>query len=98
MVEDFQVIRLLFPIPAHEEMAVGFLRALASPLGGYADQVRPETRVEQIAAWAAIGGNDTAGFVTALESGAGTELDFLVDELEKMTFRELVENVCNRNI
>lgn len=98
MVEDFQKIRLLFPVPAHEKVAVRLLRTLASPLGRHADRVCPETSVEQLSVWAADAGTDTVDFVRALEVGADMELDFLADALEGMTFRELVENVCNRHI
>jgi hypothetical protein len=96
MAQDFQTIRLLFPVPAHEKAAVRLLRALAVLVGDYADQVRPETKVEEIMARAEAGGADTVEFITALEAGIGMEADSLADGFEQMTFREVVEVVCER--
>jgi hypothetical protein len=96
MAQDFQFIRLLFPDAGQEQVAVRLLRALAAALGDRADQVRPETKLVDIVAWAEAEGADTVELVTAIEDGAGMEADLLPDDFERMTVREIVEYVCAR--
>ena|ERR1035438_2533425 len=94
MAQDFQYIRLLFPDAAQEQVAVRLLRALAEPLGYRAEQVRPETKLSDIIAWAEAEGADAVDLVTAFEEGIGMEADLLPDDFERMTVREIVEYVC----
>jgi hypothetical protein len=94
MAQDFQFIRLLFPDAAREQVAVRLLRALAAPLGRQADQVRPETKLDEIITWAETEGADAVELVTALEEGVGMEADLLPGDFGRMTVREIVEYVC----
>jgi hypothetical protein len=98
MAEDFQFIRLLFPLQQQEEAAVRLLRALTRPLGHHAILIRPETKVEEMVAWAEAEGTDTVDLVAAFDAGMGVEADSLADGLERMTFRELVERACEKDI
>jgi hypothetical protein len=98
MAEDFQFIRLLFPVPAQEEAAVRLLRALAIPLVHHVGLLRPETKVEEMISWAEAEGADTVEFIMALEGGIGMEVDLLSESFERMPYREVVEHVCERDI
>ena len=94
MAQDFQFIRLSFPVAAQEEVAVRLLRALAVPLGAHASRVRPDTKLEELIAWAE--GSGTVDFILAVEDGIGEDAGWLSGYFERIRFRELVESVCDR--
>jgi hypothetical protein len=85
---------LSFPVAAHKKVAVRLLRALAVPLGHHARRFRPDTKLEEQITWAE--GSATVDFILAVEDGIGEGAGWLSDDLERMTFRELVESVCDR--
>jgi len=96
MEADVQFIRLFFPSPLEEEVAVQIAGLLASVVGEQIKHLRPDTRLSEIFRWADSLG--TAEIVMLLEELFGHEIDdnFAAD-FDQQTFRGLVEYASCRN-
>src|SRR5262245_55034713 len=87
-------IRLFFPIPAEEEIAVRLARVLAPLLGDQVAQLRPDTTLAEIFHWAELCSLDVVELVVSLELELGSDVDELLEDLDQTTFRELVEHAA----
>lgn len=88
---DVEFIRLFFPTPAEEAVAVRLAGLFASWVGQDVAKLRPESRMGELWALVSARGQDGFGFFTAMEERLGIDLDPFGDDFGELTFRELVQ-------
>src|SRR5258705_11939057 len=88
---DVEFIRIFFPSPIEEEVAIRWAKRLASVIGERVEELRPNSLFSEIFDWVKADGFDVAEFVMALEDEFGKDLDVLLDDLDHLTFRGFVE-------
>lgn len=93
---DVELIRLFFPVPLEEKIAVRWARVLASVLGDQVAQLRPETTLTEIFKWAELCSLDLVEFILSLEQELGWDLEEFLDDFDQTTFRELVRHAARR--
>ena len=82
-----EFVRLLFPLPQEEEIAVALTRFLAVHAGSQIDGLRPEMTMEEVLQ---LGRSDTWSTVEFSYMLELAGIETLEDELAQMTFREFV--------
>ena len=93
---DVGFIRLLFKSPVEELIAHRWARRLTALLGRRALDLRPDTTLSQMLAWAAATGADSMDFVCVFEPELGMEFAHFLDYSDHATFREMVEYCAKR--
>lgn len=94
----YEFIRLVFPDPAAEKIAIQCARLLAARVGHRVALLRPETTFAEIADWIEISSRRNVEFITALEAELGFEMDEFLHDLDHVTFRELVDHAVQRQL
>jgi hypothetical protein len=94
---DVEFIRLFFPSPAEEAVAVRLARLFAAFAAPDVAALRPSTQMSEIWHWAETRCQDVVSFVVAMEDELGADLDGLADGFDHVTFRELVEYAVSHN-
>ena len=89
------MVRLWFPLPQEEQIAVALMQFLATRTGNQMMDLRPETTMGEVLDLAKADGWTTAEFGYMLELAG---LEAFDDELEQMTFREFVRYAAARKI
>jgi hypothetical protein len=86
-----EFIRLFFTSAAEEEIAFQWATRLASLLGPEISQLRPETTLADLLAWAARQGVDSMDFVCVFEPELRLDFAEFLENAETSTFRQLVD-------
>ncbi len=86
-------IRLFFPSPSEEPVAVHWAQVLASMIGEQVMMLRPDTTWGEIFTWIEAVDDDDVKLALELAEMQWFDSDTepTVDDLEQMTFREFVE-------
>lgn len=95
---DVRFIRLLFRSPVEELIAYRWARRLGNLLGPRAMQLRPDTTLSELLAWAAAAGVDSMDFVVVFEPELGMEFAEFLDCSDHATFREMVEHYAQQSL
>jgi hypothetical protein len=95
---DVGFIRLLFKSPVEELIAHRWAKRLAALLGARAMDLRPDTTLSHMLAWAAAAGVDSMDFVVVFEPELGMEFDEFLEYSDHATFREMVEHYAKRSV
>ncbi len=99
-IEQFAArIRLHFA-PELRDIAFGFAHSIARLVGPRAKLLRPETTIGEIFAWVSesdSGSLDKVEWIMAMEEELGFEIpDEMAVQIDRVTFRELVEYAARR--
>ncbi len=89
-------IGIFFPVPGEEQMAVRIAQVLSSLVPDYIAALRSDTTLTDIFSWAEGNRTDTVQFVESLERELGFEFDEFICDLDRTTFREIVEYAVRR--
>src|SRR5687768_12194938 len=95
---DVGFIRLLFRSPVEELIAYRWAKRLAKLLGQRAMQLRPDSTLSEMLAWAAAAGVDSMDFVVVFEPELGLEFAEFLDYSDHATFREMVEHYAKQSV
>ncbi len=88
---EAEAIGIFFPVPSEEQVAVQIARLLSRLVPDCIAALRPETRLAEMFSWAESSRTGAVDFVESLERELGFEFDEFIDDLERTTFREIVE-------
>lgn len=88
---DVGFIRLLFKSPVEELIAYRWAVRLSRLLGARVMELRPDSTLSQMLAWAAAAGVDSMDFVVVFEPELGMNFAEFLDDSDHATFREMVQ-------
>ena len=95
---DVRFIRLLFRSPVEELLAYRWAQRLGRLLGPRVMQLRPDTTLSEMLAWAAAVGADSMDFVVVFEPELGMEFTEFLEYSDHATFREMVEHYAKKSV
>lgn len=89
-------MRLLFTDPVEEEIAHRWASRFARLVGPQVLQLRPQTTLAEMLAWAASANVDSMDFAVVFEPELRMEFADFLDYSEDATFREMVQHYAKR--
>ena len=94
---DVRFIRLLFTSSVEELIAYRWATRLSRLLGTRVMELRPDSTLSEMLAWAAAAGVDSMDFVVVFEPELGMEFAEFLDYSDHATFREMVEHYAKQS-
>src|SRR5437899_1566328 len=91
---DPDFIRLFFPAPVQEEIALRRARRLACLIGEHVVELRPETKLGEMIEWAAQCKVDPMDFAMIFEPELRRALASFLEDSDQPTFRDMVEQLA----
>ena len=88
---DVEFIRIFFRASDEEDIAHRWAWRLGRLLGTRVSELRAETTLAEMLAWAAAGGEPSLDFVMIFEPELRSEFKRFLDDADHTTFREMVE-------
>src|SRR5258708_4431046 len=89
---DVEFIRFFFPAPVEEEIAIRWARRLAKLVDGHVLELRPETTLAEMLAWAATRHVEPIDFAVVFEPELRKDFAAFLGDCEHATFREMVQH------